>query len=298
MALSKNWTLAAVANEALRDLGLKAGCMAYQERVKIVNRAVELFQSSYLSDVGHAYFQPVSITPATAGKTDTGSVTSGVLTMGAVALAAADAGSNFVIVISGTVYAGFISSVTGTYTATVTMLTAPPTSSGTVYIFPVQTASTASLAGQQIARLGNTLYGYLESTAVPQKSIKYLPYDHFLGFRPNSSMSENTIVYSIDGETMYLAKGKNLSSFGTLTYRYARTPIPVSADTDYIDVPDGAATEAVILKVEEIFAMREHVPAPNINRDLSLLLGTIRQEGAGLAAQQRKRMVAEQEASS
>jgi hypothetical protein len=293
MPLSKNWTLLSVAAQAIRDLGLSQGCLAYQERVSIVNRAVQLFQSSYLGDIGHAYFQPLVITPATTGKTDTASITAGVLTVTTITLASTDAGSQFAIVISGTVYGGVILTVTSTTTATVLMLTAPPTSSGTIYVFPVQTASTASLSGQQIARLGNSHYGYLESTLVPQKAIKYLSYDHFLGFRPNSAMSENTVVYSIDGETMYLNKGKNLASYGTLTYHYARTPVPVVADTDYIDVPDGPAVEVVIMKVEEIFARRERLPVPDFRTDISLLLGTIKAELAGIARDAQRRAAAQ-----
>lgn len=288
MALSRDWTVKKIAGQALRDLVLPLSCRSYQERVDIINRAVGSFFSSYLPMVSHAYFTPAAIAATTAQQTDTASITAGVMTFTAITLAASDVGSQFVLVVSGTPYAGYITSVTSTSTAAVSMLQAPADgSSGTIYLFPPQTATTASLAGLRIARLGAVSYGYLSSNVVPDKAIRFLEYDHFLGFR-DSWENQNTIAYTILGDTMYLAKGSNLSSYGTLTYVYPRLPVPVAGDTDYLDIPDGAAAELVLMKIEEVFARREGKAVPVFNRELSLLMGTFREEMDAINTKARK----------
>lgn len=49
---------------------------------------------------------------------------------------------------------------------------------------------------------------------------------------------DNSVFYNHIGETLYLFKGANVTSWGTLTLHYYRLPNAVTADTDYIDLKE------------------------------------------------------------
>ncbi len=290
MALSKSWTLASFFRRAQQDLGLGPGSRSYHDRVLYTNSAVEAAMTPIFPLVARAYFTSATLTQSTTPKTDTATYSGGQITMDAVSLADSDVGKTVLFVSGGNVYAGILSGVTSNpLIGTVSLVTAPTDgTSGTVYVVATVAASPVSLSNLRIARIGDTKWPYLESTVVPQKNIRYLPYNEFLGFRASSSLNVDNIAYSVLGELLYLNHGTNISSYGTLTYHYPRLPIPVANDTDYIDVPDGAPAEICLIKLKQIIAYQEKLQSVDYARDLAILEGTIRTKSDVLKVDDQK----------
>lgn len=291
MALSKSWTLKDFFRRAQMDLGLGPNTKSYQDRVLFTNSAIEATMTPIFPLVARAYFDSASLTPSTTAKTDMATYSAGQLTLSAVSLTSADVGKMIVFIDgSSNVYGGIVDGVTSNpLIATVSIVTPPSDgTAGTVYIVATVTTSPVSLANLRIARIGNPKWAHLESSVVPQKNIKHLPYDEFLGFRASSSSNQDNIVYSVLGELMYLNHGTNITSYGTLVYHYARLPIPVVNDTDYIDVPDGAPCEIALIKLKQIIAFQEKLPPMDYTRDLAILEGTLSTKSEVLKVQDQQ----------
>lgn len=96
-----------------------------------------------------------------------------------------------------------------------------------------------------------------------------------IGFRTFRSAAHNSrkkIVYAVSGEIIYIAKGDDLSSYGTITFRYPRVPTLVTADTDLVDLPDGEAVELAIIQLKKILAERYEKQKKDYKQDVNALV--------------------------
>lgn len=82
-------------------------------------------------------------------------------------------------------------------------------------------------------------------------------------FRTGSHQNKNTICWTLIGDYLYLKKGTSLASYGTLTFYYARNPIPVSLNDSLIDFADGAPMEVAIFRLKRLLAERYGVKLGN-----------------------------------
>jgi len=80
-------------------------------------------------------------------------------------------------------------------------------------------------------------------------------------WRSSAVQNRKKIVFSVAGDRVFLKKGDGLTSYGTLTLRYPRVPIEVTADTDKVDVPDDSAIQIVLSFLKKILAERMKVKA-------------------------------------
>jgi hypothetical protein len=122
------------------------------------------------------------------------------------------------------------------------------------------TRATKTLSGDVVSLSSlNINQAALLKTELESSATKYIEAVSTLAlktFRPDAIQNRNKIVYAISGNQLFLAKGSNLNSYGTLTLRFVRMPDQVSADSDFIDIPDGAAMEMCLLKLKEILRER------------------------------------------
>lgn len=78
-------------------------------------------------------------------------------------------------------------------------------------------------------RVHSSIYGELE----------YLPHHNFSLFDSNIANNKYRMVYTYYGNKVLLKRGAGFNNYGILKLSYIRQPIPVVADYDYIDLPDG-----------------------------------------------------------
>jgi hypothetical protein len=139
-----------------------------------------------------------------------------------------------------------------------------------VLICPTPPTSTyISLTGLSIMRTGGQIKMELESTGT--QAIEPASLEAFRNFRTSAAQNRNKIIWVLSGDQLLLKKGAGLSSYGTLTLRYPRVPINLTADTDYVDLPDGAATALMVELLKRELLRRFKQLEPNME-DLAILV--------------------------
>ena len=100
----------------------------------------------------------------------------------------------------------------------------------------------------------------------------------FQMFDPSSARNVSKIVWMRQGDSIYFAKGNNLSSLGSVTLFYPRIPNLLSLDADYVDLPDGAPIEIALIKarllaIQRISASGDDLnPMPDASGELTMLV--------------------------
>jgi hypothetical protein len=122
-----------------------------------------------------------------------------------------------------------------------------------------QSGDKISLAGIRFAMAGSETGLIVESTV--SSAVVPLAREAFTVFRTSAFQNIKTIAFCYNGDYLYLKKGSGLATYGTLTLRYPRVPIPVTADTDLVDLPD-SCMEIAILKLKTLLMHRRPTPEP------------------------------------
>lgn len=139
--------------------------------------------------------------------------------------------------------------------------------SGTLTI----TTNSASLTSFRIRR--EAISRILVQSSSLTKPARAVSMDEYLGFRASAAQSRMEIVYTIEGDTMLLAKGPALASYGTtVTLHYPALPTQVTADSDKVDLPDGTTVAIAILRAKKILAERYQKPQQDYSQEFSTLL--------------------------
>ena len=131
------------------------------------------------------------------------------------------------------------------------------------------------LSGLPIMRGGKEVNITLMSDALRQKVLRSVSLEALGAWNPTTYQNRNNAVFSLVGEQLYVAFGANLETTGCLVLWYPRLPLPITEDTDEVDLPNGAPTELGIFRLKRLvlerLGMRQENPkdeARQLVRDL------------------------------
>jgi hypothetical protein len=292
MSLSRDYTAVALWREAVRDLSDVVD-VPHWEKYNLINRAVQTIAGQFYDLMAESYMTDTAINYATGGKYDAG--TSGTYTSAthlitlnspSASITSADIEKLVVFRISTTIYVGKVLSIVST-SSFVFDGDLFPSADGTIVNGSLSICSTTvlndtvSLSSLRIKRTGQNIRIDLASTAT--NTVKAATQRDLDTFRTGGSNAK-TIVWCLSGDNINLKKGDGLSSYGTMTIHYPRVPYQVTADTDYIDLPDGTPIEIAIIYLRGLIRRRLSMPVEDntaiIQRLISNLYQTFGQEVA------------------
>jgi len=101
----------------------------------------------------------------------------------------------------------------------------------------------------------------------------------FEGLQNNDQMTRG-VFYNHFGEYLYLYKGSNVTSWGTLTVYYYRIPTLVTAVTDYIDIKDKYIPLLIDKCKVDIYELAKMAPPKEITQSVEAKTQLIRQANA------------------
>lgn len=272
MALSRRWTAAEFMNHAMAQAQVEDQ-VAYAQRHELINLITQRVVDQFYSLMAQAYMTPAILTPDTTAKYATDATSS--FTAATRTLTASDISSNFVagdvgkIIVwrkSTTVSIGYIESISSTLAVVVVGDNLPSSDQATIDdVIVVPTAPSENyvqLASLTIMRIGMPIKMELESSVT--NAIEPVSLEAYRNFRTAAAQNRNKIIWVYDGDQILLKKGSSLASYGTLTLRYPRVPVEVIADSDYIDLPDGAATSLALELLKRELLRRFKNLEPNL----------------------------------
>ena len=276
MSLSRNMTAIGLWQQAKRDIIDTSGLL-HNERFDLVNRAVQTVAGQFYDLMSNFYMTEVVVT-GSGGAYETGST--GTYTVATQTLALQTPSRNIVTTDIGKIvafrigtstYLAFIQSIVSTSSFTVIGV-GLPAANGTLASVTIVgntfTSNTISLSGLKIMMTGQQIKLELYSTTsgVTIKTGTTRAIDTFI----TSGANKNTIVWGISGDSVRFAYGDSVT-VGSLLLRYPRVPNTVSADGDYIDLPDGVATELAIIYLRGLMQQRLGGQKENNEQEIQLL---------------------------
>lgn len=279
MALSRRWTVASMMKHVMAQAAVD-DTIAYAQRFELLNLAQQRVIDQFYALMSHSYMTPVVVVNDTTAKYATAATSAYTVattllavTDQSAAFDANDIGKLVMFRKTGDVYLGVVDAVPSSTTLTISGFNLPSGNLATideVLICPTPPTGTyISLTGLSIMRVGGQIKMELESTATT--AVEPLSLEAYRNFRTTAAQNRNKIVWVLSGDQLLLKKGTSLSSYGTLTLRYPRVPINLTADSDYIDLPDGAATALMVELLKRELLRRFKQLEPNLE-DLALLV--------------------------
>lgn len=257
-----DWDIWALVNEV---------CPIIQGALSDIFSEIYLRETALVSMVGKYYTANASWVAATKQLT---------ATMNA-AFDASDVGALITFNQAANTYAGTITSVISG-TTVVVQGTVPAGNTAVSYVMSIPTAvanDQVSIAALRILNTGAQIKTQLLSsltTTVDIVSPLKLP-----KFRSTDAWNSTRIVYAVVGSVLKLGKGGGLASYGVLTYQYPHVCDPVTADTDYVDLPDGGAINLGILKLANLMAGKVNVNLPDPRAEMEAELKQLYNARAG-----------------
>lgn len=282
MALSRDWTAKKAFDQALIELSLDQNCASYAQRLDLVNRAFSTVANMFYDLMSNAYMTPVTIVPDTIGRysssgTGTWTVATSTLVFAGMntSFGSGDVGKTIAFRVGSLVYLGQVASFVSTTSVTITGMNLPVTNVTVDYVLLVATTPTGnnvSLSTLRFMRTGQPIKLELESTATD--TLEATTSQSVFKFDGAPPQNVKKIVWAYSGDELLLAKGDGLTTYGTFTLRYPRVPNKITADTDFIDIPDGAAFEVGFIYLKAMIAKREGKMAmmQNYEADLGSLI--------------------------
>ena len=279
MALSRRWTVASMMKHVMAQAAVD-DTIAYAQRFELLNLAQQRVVDQFYSLMSHSYMTPVVVTNDTTGKYATAATSA--FTVATLLLTVTDQSAAFtsddigkLVLFRKTtaIYLGIIDAVPSGTTLTLSGFNLPSTNLATIDEVLIcatpPTATYISISGLSIMRIGGQIKMELESTGTT--AVEPVSLEAFRNFRTSAAQNRNKIIWVLSGDQILLKKGASLSSYGTLTLRYPRVPINLTADSDYIDLPDGAATALMVELLKRELLRRFKQLEPNLE-DLALLV--------------------------
>lgn len=293
--LSNDYTAAKLWREAVREIPDVDNITTF-DKFDILNRAQEIAQGLVADVVAESYM--TDLTPVFdsaskvqsdyggAGMTWTASTKTLVSPM-TTNFASTDVGKLIVFSdASNNVYMGTIATYISTTSVTVTGDNLPSADIANVQgVFVANTTPSGDvvdISEARILRAGTQNRIKLLSTLT--SNVEMVGDDELQKFRLiyyAAPHNKNKIVWNLVGVNIYLAKGSNLSNYGTLTFRYPRLPNKLSLDTDYMDVLDGSMMQLTICVTKNLIVKRlgEHQKYNNNEELASYIQAIYRQFG-------------------
>ncbi len=268
MALSKNWTYAKFWREAALGKEYDPTNNLHLARFEIINRSVECTANAFYDLMAIVYMTAVTILPDTTGRYYvSGASWDATLnrltaTMNT-SFGSGDVGKVIMFRVGALVYIGQVNAFVSTTVVGVTGSNLPTSNQTVDYVLlaaTTPTGNTVYISDLKYMRSGQQIRLELESTAT--QFVKNVSSYEVRTFRSSAGENIDRVVWALSGEELLLAKGDNLATYGTFTLRYPRTPINGTAETDFIDLPDGAPIEIALMKTRLIIAELGGPPAP------------------------------------
>lgn len=268
MALSRTWTYADFWRSAYVDDGFDPNNAIWIMRHKLMDEAIQFTASLFYDLMGIRYMTDVTIVPDTLGRysaSSTGTYTAATKRITFVNMntdfGSGDVGKWLVFRVGSLVYACRVTAFIDGDNVTVDGNNLPATDQTVDYVMLVSTPPTGvgnyivvSIWDLRLMSTGQQIRSFLQSDATTNVDVADVT--AIINFRPSADANKHRIAWALSGENLLLAKGASLTTYGTLTLRYPRIPYSWTADTDYIDLPDGAAVNIALLKMKSMVQER------------------------------------------
>lgn len=298
-ALSRIYTCKDFFDHATRDIkNFPENDAVYNERFILIDRASQVTQAMFADIVSEAYLEDTTAVLSTTGKygntTASFNVSTKYLTVTLSAggnWSSTDIG-NAVMFHNGTdVYFGTIVDRLSNTVVKLSGDNLPSSNISVDYVIMSATSPTGdviSLASLRMLRYGSKLRLTIASTVTTV--VDPVTVSAYNKFRSTAAQNMNRIVWQTIGDFLYLKKGWNLSSYGTLTIQYPRLPLQRTADGDYVDLLDGAMAEIGIIVLKNMIAQRALVQYDKSKdkEDLTKLIGSLYSTQGGEIAKELK----------
>jgi len=286
-ALSNTYTTKQFFDNATREIKeFSENDVVYNERYLLTDRASELTQGLVADVVAESYMQDG--TPAlSTGKYGSSAMSyvasTKVLTATmSTAFASTDVGKFVVFRTGETTYGGTILTFTSTTVVVLTGMSLPSTDIATVddliVLATPPSGDVIDISTVRMLRHGTQERVKLFSTATTTiEKVNDYDYDKF----PTTAIyNKNKIIWNLTGASIYLKKGSSLASYGTFTLRYPRLPLPVTADSDKVDLLDGSMVQLGIGVLKTLIERRLGIPETG-KEELALLVQAVYREFTG-----------------
>lgn len=262
MALSRKWTAAQFFQNAVAPLAeLDRIPLAWVQRYELINLVQLQVVSAFYAPMAAGYMTPVALQVDTVINYSTGAST----WTGATRRLTATMNTNFastdigktVMLRSGTAgYMGTIDSFVSTTIVTITGNALPAGNLASIDDIMVINTTISndliSLAGLSIMRAGDQVKLHLESSATTD--VDPVTLEEMQRYQTTDPRHPHKIIWCYSGDFLLLKTP--LASYGSLVLWYPRVPQEPSADTDYIDLPDGPAIDLAQALLRKMIAER------------------------------------------
>jgi hypothetical protein len=293
MALSRLWTAGAFFKHIAAELQVE-NVIAYAQRLEILNQVQAMVADQLYNALWSSYMTMVVIVPDTAGRYSTAAtgsftVASSTLSVPTITFAGTDVGKLVMFRVSGNVYVAYITAVLSTTDVTLNGSLLPVVDvvasiDEVLVAGSVPTMNSISLATLKIMRTGEQmrlqLYSSQTNNVIPVSA------EDVRVFIPSAPQNLGKIVWSFVGEDIIFAYGNGLTTPGTLSVRYPRIPIPIQSDADYLDLPDGIATQIATLVTKKIISERYGNTPQNFAQEMGTLIGEMYKNTGAMATQE------------
>jgi hypothetical protein len=131
-----------------------------------------------------------------------------------------------------------------------------------------------NLANLRIMRTGQNIKLELKSTEAT--TVKVATMREIDTFPTTAAQNATTILWALRGETITMVYGSSLTTGGTITLRYPRVPNLPTANTDMVDLPDGAPIELAIIYLKTLISKRLDIaPDPNDDQRIQTIIASL-----------------------
>lgn len=285
-ALSRIYTCKDFFDHATRDIkNFPENDAVYNERFILIDRASQVTQALFADVISEAYLEETTAVLSTTGKYGNTTASYNVstkyltVTLTGANWSSTDIGNAVMFHDGSSVYFGTIADRISNTVIKLSGDNLPAANIATVtYVLMAATTPTGdviNLASLRMLRYGSKLrLTVLSSATTVVDPVTVSTYNKF---RASAGQNTNRIIWQTIGDYLYLKKGWNLASYGTLTIQYSRLPLARTLDTDYVDLLDGAMAEIGIIVLKNMLAQRSEVKYDKSQdkEDLGKLIGAL-----------------------
>jgi hypothetical protein len=284
MPLSKDYTVERFVNQVFTDLGIDKNNEAYVTRYSLVNRAQVFTVSLFYDLISRVYMTSAVLNVSGTGKYSVSgsgwweaSISELTFSNISAAFDSDDIGKIAIIRSGSNLYTGIVTGVP-TSNAIIISGSGMPVADCTINDFMLSTTivgSSASISSLRIMRVGMNVKLEIDSTQ--SKYVEPLAMTDFLKWVGTADSNPGKIVWTLEGDNVRFKKSFDIPNVGTLTIKYPRVPIEVTQDSDYLDLPDGAAIELAMIRMKQIISRLLKIQIPDYSNEVMFIIKSLYQ---------------------
>lgn len=298
MPASRQWTAGALFRHVMAELQAD-NQIAGVQRFAILSQIQNTIAAQFYNVMWQTYMTPVILSidvTANWATTNTSTWTAATSTLTAANMNAAflstDVGKLVVFRKGASFYTGYLSTfVDSTHVklSGYNLPTVDVSAIDTVDLVPTEVnQSIINLSTLGIMLTGEQVRLQLHSSATTD--VESVSAEEVRVFRVTAPQNSMKIVWNYSGDELIFAYGNGVLAAGgpgTLTMRYPRVPIPLVADTDYMDLPDGIPMELAKIRLRKVLETQYALQGANIERDVPGLVSEL-YKNAGIMVSQEE----------